>query len=98
MTCYGRLTTDAKLLAPLKASVFAVFAGKDKGIPPETIEQFRVAMNKAGKRIAGLRVYTECAHGFLNPATWPTYGAPPAEDVKDAWERIDTYLDTALQQ
>jgi len=98
VTCYGRLTTDAKLLAPLKASVFAVFAGKDKGISSETIEQFRAAMNKADKRIAGMRVYAACAHGFLNPATWPSSGAPPDEDVKDAWERIDTYLDTALQQ
>jgi len=98
VTCYGRLTTDAKQLAPLKASVFCVFAGKDKGISDETIEQFRVAMNKAGKRIAGMRVYSECAHGFLDPASWPTYGAPPDEDVKDAWGRIDDYLDKALQQ
>ncbi|HWG42930.1 MAG TPA: dienelactone hydrolase family protein [Gemmataceae bacterium] len=98
VTCYGRLTTDAKLLAPLKASVFCVFAGKDKGISPETIEQFRAAMTKAEKRIAGMRVYSECAHGFLDPATWPTNGAPPNEDVKDAWERIDDYLDKALQQ
>jgi carboxymethylenebutenolidase len=98
VTCYGRLTTDPHLLAPLKASVFCVFAGKDKGISPETIEQFRAAMQKADKRIAGMRVYSECAHGFLNPATWPTNGVPPYEDVKDAWERIDDYLDKALQQ
>jgi carboxymethylenebutenolidase len=96
--CYGRLTTDAKLLAPLKASVLGIFAGKDKGISEETIEQFRAAMNKADKRIAGIRIYPECAHGFLNPSTWPTSGAPPAGDVKDAWEAIDDYLDTALQQ
>ena len=97
VNCYGRLTTDAKLLAPLKASVFCIFAGKDRGIPPETIEQFRLAMNKADKPIAGLRVYAECAHGFLDPSTWPTAGAPPAEDVKDAWFLIDDYLDKALR-
>jgi carboxymethylenebutenolidase len=97
VNCYGRLTTDPKLLAPLSASVFCIFAGKDRGIAPETIEQFRAAMNKAGKRIAGLRVYTECAHGFLDPATWPTAGAPPADDVTDAWFLIDEYLDKALQ-
>ena len=97
VNCYGRLTTDSKLLAPLKASVFCIFAGKDRGIPPETIEQFRIAMNKADKRIAGLRVYSECAHGFLDPSTWPNAGTPPAEDVKDAWFLIDDFLDKALQ-
>lgn len=97
VNCYGRLTTDAKLLAPLKASVFCIFAGKDRGIPPETIEQFRAAMNKADKPIAGLRVYPQCTHGFLDPSTWPTAGAPPAKDVKDAWFQIDDYLDKALQ-
>jgi carboxymethylenebutenolidase len=97
VNCYGRLTTDAKLLAPLKASVFCIFAGKDRGIPPETIEQFHAAMNKADKRIVGLRVYSECVHGFLDPSTWPAAGAPPAEDVKDAWFLIDDYLDKALR-
>lgn len=89
--CYGRLTTDAKLLAPLRASVFAIFAEKDKGISPETIEQFRAAMNKTGKRLT-IRVYTECGHGFLDPANWAMYGAPPADDIKDAWNLIDNYL------
>ncbi len=98
VTCYGRLTTDPHALEPLKASVFCVFAGKDKGISPETIEQFRVAMNKADKRLVGMRMYTACAHGFLDPATWKTHGVPPADDVKDAWGRIDDYLDKALHQ
>jgi carboxymethylenebutenolidase len=98
VTCYGRLTTDAKLLAPLNASVLALFAGKDKGISPETIEQFRVAMNKAGKRIAGLRVYSECGHGFLDPANWPTYGKPKPEDVENGWEVIEHYLYDELKR
>jgi carboxymethylenebutenolidase len=96
--CYGRLTTDAKLLAPLNASVFAVFAGKDKGISPETIEQFRVAMNKADKRIAGLRVYGDCGHGFLDPANWSTYGKPKSEDVENAWELIEHYFYDELKR
>ena len=98
VTCYGRLTTDAKLLAPLNASVLAVFADKDKGIPPETIEQFRAAMNKADKRIAGLRVYGECGHGFLDPANWATYGKPKPEDVENAWELIEHYLYDELKR
>ncbi len=98
VTCYGRLTTDAKLLAPLKASVLALFAGKDKGISPETIEQFRVAMNKADKRIAGLRMYGECGHGFLDPANWPAYSKPKAEDIDNAWEVIEHYLYDELKR
>jgi carboxymethylenebutenolidase len=98
VTCYGRLTTDAKLLAPLNASVLGVFAGKDKGITPETIEQFRVAMIKAGKSLAGLRVYGQCGHGFLNPAYWPDYGTPPPNDVQSAWGVIDDQLERVLRQ
>src|SRR5437588_690220 len=66
VTCYGRLTTDPALLSGLNASVFGVFAGKDLGISPKMIDQFRAAMKKAGKRVAGLKTYPICEHGFLN--------------------------------
>jgi carboxymethylenebutenolidase len=98
VTCYGRLTTDPEMLAPLKASVFAVFAGKDEGIPPETIEQFRVAMDKASKRVAGIKVYSHCPHGFLDPANWPTHGKPSTEDVTNAWDLINNYLEEYLNR
>jgi len=96
--CYCSLPTDAKQLATLEASVFAIFAGKDKSVPSETIAQFTQAMNEAGKQLYGVRVYGECPHGFLDPADWPTYGKPPesagVDPVTEAWDLIVHFLDS----
>ncbi len=94
--CYSPLPTDAKRLAPLKASVFCILAGKDKSVPPENIAQFCEAMKNAGKRVESIRVYGECPHGFLDPANWPTYGKPADNDVEEAWKLIAGYLDRTL--
>jgi carboxymethylenebutenolidase len=97
VTCYGRLTTDPALLAPMQASVLGLFAGKDIGITPATIEQFRKAMLTAGKRAADLHIYPECEHGFLNPRPPAGRKAPP-ETVADAWSRIDAYFARELNR
>lgn len=98
VVCYGRLATDAKLLAPLKASVLGIFAGKDVGIPPETVEQFRTAMRKAGKRVAGLHVYEGCEHGFMDPSD--PMGARPgvAAAAAKAWDKIESYFAAELRR
>jgi carboxymethylenebutenolidase len=95
--CYGRLTTDAKLLEPLNASVLGIFAGKDEGISAETIRQFRGAMDKAGKHIAGLHVYAGCRHGFMNLATLTDPSAAEIEALADAWQKIDGHFAAELK-
>jgi carboxymethylenebutenolidase len=96
--CYCPLPTDAKQLAPLEASVFGIFAGKDKNVSSERIAQFTKAMNEAGKQLYGVRVYGECPHGFLDPADWPLYGKPPetagVDPVAEAWDLIVHFLDS----
>jgi carboxymethylenebutenolidase len=93
VTCYGRLTTDPEWLKPLNASVLGIFAGKDQGITPDTIARFRAAIEKAGKRVAGLHVYADADHGFLSS------GAAPLADARaDAWKKIDAYLAAELQR
>ncbi len=99
VTCYGRLTTDPALLAPLQASVLGIFAGRDEGISPETIGQFRTAMRRAGKRLAGIHVYPECGHGFLNPQEPYASGSAGADATRaaaDAWGKIDAFLAAEL--
>jgi carboxymethylenebutenolidase len=97
VVCYGRLTTDPALLAPLQAPVLGIFAGKDEGISAKTIDQFRAAMRKAGKRVAGTDVYPTCGHGFMDPAS-PENSAPPdTAAVADAWDKIDTFLAAELK-
>jgi carboxymethylenebutenolidase len=96
VTCYGRLTTDAELLKPLRASVLGIFAGKDEGISRETIARFEAAMREAGKRVE-VQVHPECGHGFLDPTSPSTSGPPPAVTVARAWKKIDTYLAAELR-
>jgi carboxymethylenebutenolidase len=98
VVCYGRLTTDPELLAPLKASVLGLFAGKDEGITPEIIESFRRAMTKAGKRVADLHVHPDCGPGFMSPRPSPTDVPGPPEAVADAWSRVEAYLEAELKR
>jgi carboxymethylenebutenolidase len=98
VTCYGRLTTDAALLAPLRASVLGMFAGKDEGISAETIEQFRTAMRKANKKVADIHIYQDCRHGFLDAAPDPPPTPVEREAAEDAWSRIENYLQGELQR
>lgn len=97
VTCCGRLTTDPGLLAPLNASVLGLFGGQDEGISPQTIAQFRAAMEKAGKRLADVHVYPACGHGFMDESTPQTAGTRVTEARADAWRRIQNYLETELK-
>jgi carboxymethylenebutenolidase len=91
VTCYGRLITDTKTLARLNASVLGIFAGKDEGVPPETIDRFRAAMKKAGKLLA-TQVFAEAGSGFMDPES-PNHDGPPAKTaIREAWHRIDSFL------
>jgi carboxymethylenebutenolidase len=92
VVCYGRLTTEARVLASLKASVLGIFAGKDAGISAETIQQFRAAMRRAGKQLAGIRVYPDCRHGFLDPSDPGGSGTRSSKAAADAWHKIDRFL------
>jgi carboxymethylenebutenolidase len=96
VVCYGRLTTDPALLTPLRASVLGIFAGKDEGISSATIEEFRTAMQRAGTRLAGIHVYPDCTHGFMDPSSPHRSGPPATEAIADAWSRIESFLKSEL--
>jgi carboxymethylenebutenolidase len=98
VVCYGRLTTDAGLLRPLRASVLGIFAGKDEGVSPQTLAAFRTAMRGAGKRLVELHVYPKVDHGFLTPTPGTPESAAAKEASADAWRRIDAYLDGELRR
>ena len=98
VTCCGRLMTDTAALASLNASVLGLFGGLDEGISPQTISQFRAAMEKAGKRLAGIHVYPSCGHGFMDPSVPQTSGAAADEARTDAWTRIQNYLAAELNR
>lgn len=53
--CYCPLPAEAKRLETLKATVFGIFAGKDKSVPAEMIARFTEAINEADKHLYSLR-------------------------------------------
>jgi len=97
VTCYGRLTTDAKQLAAMEARVLAIFGGKDEGIPPDTIAQFQKAMQQAGKALT-VQVYPKCGHGFMDSTSPYLEGPPDQAAIADAWAKIDAHLERTLQR
>ncbi len=95
VVCYGRLTTDPQPLAALQGPVLGIFGGKDEGIPPETIAQFKKAMAKAGKS-AIVHVYPQCGGCFMDPDSPYFAGRPDRAAVADAWAKIEAHLAKAL--
>jgi carboxymethylenebutenolidase len=98
VTCYGRLVTDARLLSPLRASVLGIFGSLDEGISADTIGQFRTAMRKAGKRVAGLHIYAKCGHDFMTPESSGAAKPAVARATADAWNKIEEFLAGELQR
>ncbi len=96
VVCYGRVPTDAASLAPLRGDVLAIFAGKDEGISPATIAQFRQATAKAGKRVT-VHVYPKCGNGFLDPDSPYAAGPPDRAAIADAWTKIEAHLAARLK-
>jgi carboxymethylenebutenolidase len=91
VNCYGRLTTDPKQLANMTAALLGLFAGKDEGISPATIEKFKAALKKAGKQ-ATLHVFPDSQNGFMDPDSPYLEGRADAAVIADAWSRIDKHL------
>lgn len=89
---YGRLVGDKSQLTPqhpldvaahLQAPVLGLYAGKDQGIPLDTVEQMREAL-KAAKAAGEIVVYPDAQHGF-HADYRPSYNE---KDAKDGWTRL----------
>ncbi len=89
---YGRLVGQkdefhpqqpVDVAASLKAPVLGLYGGADTGIPPESIEQMRKAL-QAANQPSEIVVYPDTPHGF-NADYRPSYRKDNAED---AWKRM----------
>lgn len=89
---YGRLTGEAGELTPrhpidvaaeLKAPVLGLYAGNDKGIPLESVERMRKALEAAGTD-SEIIVYPQAQHGF-HADYRPMY---KEDDAKDGWQQL----------
>ena len=93
---YGRLAGDASELFPkhpvdvaadLKAPVLGLYAGKDQGIPLDTVETMRAALKKA-KVPAEITVYPNAQHGFYADYR-PSYNEA---DANDGWNKLQAWF------
>jgi carboxymethylenebutenolidase len=89
---YGRLVGESSELFPkhpvnvaadLKAPVLGLYAGKDQGIPLDTVEQMRAAA-RAAEGPVEIIVYPDAQHGF-HADYRPMY---KEDDAKDGWNRL----------
>lgn len=89
---YGRLEGEPTALTPkhpmdyaggLKAPVIGFYAGKDTGIPRESVERMQIAL-KVIDDPSDIVVYPDAQHGF-NADYRPSYSEA---DAKDAWQKM----------
>lgn len=89
---YGRLVGTADPLHPkhpidvvtsIKAPILGLYGGADQGIPVETVEKMRIALQEA-KRTSEIQVYPDTPHAFYADYR-PSYREGQA---KDGWKRM----------
>jgi carboxymethylenebutenolidase len=74
------------LVGALNAPVLGLYAGKDGGIPLDSVEKMREALKggSAAARASEIVVYPDAQHGF-NADYRPTYNKA---DANDGWARM----------
>ena len=93
---YGRLVGESTPLTPqypvdiaseLRVPILGLYGGKDDGIPVNTVEQMRKAL-EAGNSGSQIIVYPEAGHAFFADYR-PSYRKVAAED---GWKRLQAWF------
>ena len=90
---YGRLATDPEQLKKIHASILGLFGGQDRGITPDDVKQFDLALRRLGKHVETI-IYPDAGHAFENPNNKDGYRA---NDATDAWNRTVDFLAKELK-
>ena len=85
---YGRLVTDEKRLAGLKAPLLGFFGAEDRGISKDSVEKFKADLERLGVT-HDITIYPGAGHAFANPEN--TEGYRP-EAAADAMKKTDLFL------
>jgi carboxymethylenebutenolidase len=89
---YGRLPTDAKSIAAVKAKLLGNYGVEDKGISPEAVDAFVKQARAAGVSV-DFKEYPNAGHGFASSAD-PKVFRPDA--ARDADLRTTDFLKRVL--
>ena len=86
---YGRLLDDPEQLKKIDHEVYGTFAGQDRSISVDAVNQFVAALRSAGVP-NDVHIYDSVNHGFwLHVDANPEVRSAPA---LDAWNRLKRYL------
>ena len=88
---YGQVTDDEDKLRPINVPILGLFGAEDAGIPVESVEAFRTALQRLRKEHE-IHVYPGAGHAFANP-TGKNYNADAATD---AWNKTIEFLNRHL--
>ncbi len=88
---YGQVTDDEDKLRPINAPILGLFGAEDTGIPVESVEAFRAALQRLRKEHE-IHIYPGAGHAFANP-TGKNYNADAATD---AWNKTIEFLNRHL--
>lgn len=91
---YGHLATEPDSLKKINAPVLGNFGGQDRGITPDSVNNFADAIKKLGKNV-DVKVYPDAGHAFENPNNKTGYRA---EDAADAWQRMVNFFAEHLKK
>jgi carboxymethylenebutenolidase len=89
---YGTPQTDSEKVAKLKGALQAHFGELDEGIPMKRVEEFRAALQKAG-RSAEVYTYPGAGHAFMHEGL-PSYRPDAA---RQAWARTLAFFQKHLR-
>jgi carboxymethylenebutenolidase len=90
---YGALPTDNSDIQKITAPLLGNFGAEDRGITPDNVRAFEMAMKADGKSI-DVKIYDGAGHAFENPNNKDGY-RPDA--TADAWSRITAFYAKTLK-
>lgn len=91
---YGRLVTDDAAIKSLKVPLLGNFAGKDQGIPVESVKEFERKTKAAGKKV-DFKIYPEAGHAFASSKDPKVFRS---DDAKDADARTKAFFERVLKK
>ena len=89
---YGQVTDNQDRLSPVRAPILGHFGEKDTGIPLESVEAFKAALESLGKD-HDIEIYPGVGHAFANP-TGRNYDEPAATK---SWQKTLAFLEANLK-
>jgi carboxymethylenebutenolidase len=92
---YGPLVTDSSKLRVLSGPIFGVFGNDDKNPSPDDVKKFKDALPPQVKKDLTIYQYDGVGHAFASKSA-AKMGAYNEEKAKDAFAKLDAWLDAKL--